>query len=371
MAHELEFANGTARMFSVVRSASDTPWHKEGVYLDSPPTVVEAMAAAQMNYTVDKLRLHLPDHQDAAGTITRGRATDVFSLVRSSDGKILSGTGTVTKVYSVLQPAEAFQFFQPFLDAGEASLETAGVLRDGQVIWALAKLNRDPSVIVGDDVVQKYILLSNSYDGKSSIRCGFSPVRVVCANTLAMAVSDSGSALMKVKHSTNMHENLEKVREIMNAANAKFEASAEQYRFLASRQISKADLDKYVEIVFTPPKAEVVQEVVDVDPVTAALARAGMKSDKVEKETRTEKFSRERADIIKHLFEKGKGNDMAGVKGTHWAAYNAVTEYLTHMRPRMDRSDRLESLTFGTKAGGSAAISGLALGVALQLASAA
>jgi hypothetical protein len=82
-----------------------------------------------------------------------------------------------------LQNKDAFAWFQPFLDAREAALHTAGSLRQGSRIWVLAKLNRDPLVIAEGDEVEKFLLLSHGHDGSLAVRCGFTPVRVVCANT--------------------------------------------------------------------------------------------------------------------------------------------------------------------------------------------
>src|SRR5215469_1870570 len=103
---------------------------------------------------------------------------------RTSDARVL---GEVGPRYALLQNQDAFAWFQPFLDAREAALHTAGSLRSSSRIWVLAKLNRDPLVIAEGDEVEKYILLSHGHDGSLAIRCGFTPIRVVCANTLAMA----------------------------------------------------------------------------------------------------------------------------------------------------------------------------------------
>jgi hypothetical protein len=83
------------------------------------------------------------------------------------------------------------------------------------------------------DEVEKYLLLSHGHDGSLAVRVGFTPVRVVCANTLSMAHGSDASKLIRVRHSKSLHENLANIREVMNLANAEFEATAEQYRLLA------------------------------------------------------------------------------------------------------------------------------------------
>ena len=88
---------------------------------------------------------------------------------------------------TILQNRDAFKWFQPFLDAKEAALHTAGSLREGSRIWVLAKLNRDPLVIAPGDEVEKFVLLSHGHDGSLAVRVGFTPIRVVVPNTLALA----------------------------------------------------------------------------------------------------------------------------------------------------------------------------------------
>src|SRR6185295_11897446 len=127
-----------------------------------------------------------------------------------------------------------------------AQIETAGSLRQGKRVWVLAKINRDPLVIKGNDVVEKYVLLSNSHDGTLAVRVGFTPIRVVCNNTLSMAINSEASKLIRIKHTKNVVSNLESVQEIMNLADQEFQATAEQYRMLTRKDINSKDLEKYI-----------------------------------------------------------------------------------------------------------------------------
>src|SRR5262249_54293695 len=135
-----------------------------------------------------------------------GKKAPAFAAVRTDKGSIL---GVVGEKYRPLQNAEAFKWFQPFLDAGQASLETAGSLAEGKKVWVLAKLNRSPVVIGSGDEVEKFLLLSNGHDGSLAVRVGFTPIRVVCANTLGMAHCGGESQLIRLKHSRHVAENLE------------------------------------------------------------------------------------------------------------------------------------------------------------------
>ena len=120
---------------------------------------------------------------------------------RKTDGKVL---GVVGPKYHVLQNRDAFRWFEPFLAAKEAALNTAGSLAEGSRIWVLAKLNRAPLVIAQGDEIEKFILLSHSHDGRLAVRVGFTPIRVVCANTLALAHKKDASNLIRLKHTKDL-----------------------------------------------------------------------------------------------------------------------------------------------------------------------
>jgi len=309
MAHELEMVDGQAQMFYKGKA----PWHRLGTFIEQNKelTCEDAIVAAGLDWKVETRPLFLEDGTKAPSN----------AVVREDNNKIL---GVVGQGYKPLQNKEAFNFFDPFIKSGEASFETAGSLKDGKRIWALAKINSEPIQIAKGDDIEKYILLSNGHDGKLAVRVGFTPVRVVCSNTLSMSHENNSSQLMRLKHTGNLQENLEKVREIMNVANQQFEATAEQYKFLANKTVSSADLDRYVKLVFVGEKY-VEMEKMGLNPANQILAK------------------------IIPLFEKGRGNDMASIKGTAWAAYNAVNEYLQYERGNDDET-RLDKLWFGDAA---------------------
>ena len=152
----------------------ETPWHGLGNKVDDGVNVNDAIVAAGLDWEVG-----LKDLQTIDGVPVSHRAT-----YRKSDGSIL---GVVGPRYTPLQNRDAFDWFQPFLDANECAIHTAGSLHYGQKVWVLAQLNRDNSEIVSGDEVCKFILLSNSHDGTTAIRVGYTPIRVVCVNTLAFA----------------------------------------------------------------------------------------------------------------------------------------------------------------------------------------
>jgi phage/plasmid-like protein (TIGR03299 family) len=304
--------------------AGATPWHGLGHPLEVAdlydwPSVCQKSG---LDWSVELVSLQTADTQ---------AKVESKAVRRTSDGRIL---GVVGPRYTVLQNRDAVQWFQPFLDAREAALHTAGSLRQGSRIWVLAKLNRDPLVIAPGDEVEKYLLLSHSHDGSLAVRIGFTPVRVCCANTLAMAHSSDASKLIRLKHTKDVLENLANIREVMDLANQEFEATAEQYRLLARKDINQADLLRYVRTVL------------------------GVKDDE-EPSTRMKSVIEE----IIRLAESGNGNDLPAVSGTYWSSYNGFTQWLSYNRGRSPET-RLNSLWFGD----SAALNQHALEVALDMA---
>ncbi len=300
MAHEVE----TMAYFGQL------PWHGLGTALEEGDLYdwQAASKKAGLDWSVDMVPLVTADTQ---------AKVDQRAVRRTSDSKVL---GVVGPRFHVLQNKDAFGWFQPFLDAKEAALHTAGSLRGGSRIWVLAKLNRDPLVIAQGDEVEKFVLLSHGHDGSLAVRAGFTPIRVVCQNTLSMAHGSDASKLIRVKHTKDVLENLTNIREVMDLANAEFEATAEQYRLLARKSINQADLRRYVKAVF---KVE----------------------DDQEGSTRLKNIMEE----IIGLAEAGRGNDLPSVRNTLWTAYNGVTEYLGYNRGRSE-DNRLNSLWFGDSA---------------------
>src|SRR5262245_31470634 len=304
MAHQLEMTNGQACMFYT----GQAPWHGLGQQLHGRPTVREAITASGLDWDVELVPLVTGDaHEPAPARAVR----------RTTDRRLL---GVVGPAYHALQNRDAFAFFQPFLDAGLAALHTGGSLCGGRKVWLLARIEREPLVIGAGDEVHKFVLLSNSHDGTTSVRVGFTPVRVVCANTLALAHADrAGGKLIRVRHTRRLADNLDALREVIDLADQEFTATAEQYRRLREKGVNQNDLARYVREVF-----------------------------RIEGATPNGQQRRILESCFR-LFEEGRGADLPGARGTLWGAYNAVTEYLGYERGR-GQDTRLASLWFGDSA---------------------
>ena len=303
-------AHGVEKMFAVRKA----PWHKLGVLLDSPPTIEEGIRIAGLDWKVERRPMKYialdGSMQDAS---TR-------AVVRRDTGAKL---GEVGPAWTPLQNDKAFSFFQPFLDAHEAALECAGSLFGGEKVFVLAKIGGTDEIVKGD-AVERYILLSNSHSG-GAVFAGFTPTRVVCNNTLQMAVGNKAGALLKLRHVQSIEDALDVVQKTMVLANSRFEATAAQYRALAKVACSDSRLAELVQVVFKPQKEtepEAEEQSEDKDTCSRVLPSVEM------------------------LFSDGAGSEIPGVRGTLWGAYNAITEYLTHERGR-SAERRLANLWFG------------------------
>jgi phage/plasmid-like protein (TIGR03299 family) len=288
--------------------AGATPWHGLGTQINEETGFWDAFELAGLDWTAKTEPLYRAS----------GEQVPAQCVYRDSDNSLL---GVVGPRWTPLQNVDAFKVFEPLVDSGDMSIHTAGSLHNGRRVWALCQLNLSNDEIARGDEVSKFVLLSNSHDGKLAVHFGWTPIRVVCANTEAMARASSESKLIRVLHHKNVKENVEKLRDVMDLAKQDFAATTEQYRFLASRQINKADLNKYVRILLKT-KPEVKDE---------------------DLPTRTKNTINE----IVGLFEAGRGNNLPGVSGTYWAAYNGFSEYLNHTRGR-NTNNRMDSLWFGT-----------------------
>ncbi|MDD4195528.1 MAG: DUF932 domain-containing protein [Syntrophorhabdaceae bacterium] len=296
------------------------PWHGLGkkILEGKKLSIAEAIVAAGLNWDVELRPLYTQNGPKFESV------RDRYAVCRQKDGAAL---GVVGSDYTPLQNKEAFAWFQPFLDTGDVTIETAGSLKGGSIVWVLAQIGAGELHVSEKDQIAHYILLSNSHDGSLSVRVGFTPIRVVCNNTLSLAHESHASKLLRVKHTARVIENLEHIRQIMDLAHKEFYATIEQYRVLREIEISRNDLERYVRIVFDLP----------------------------------ETGGKELIPNVAYLLESGRGSKEAGK--TYWGAYNAVTEYLNYFRGKTQDS-RLSSLWFGD----SSVVNKKALHVAIEMA---
>jgi phage/plasmid-like protein (TIGR03299 family) len=293
----------------------DVPWHGLGKRVPARATSAEMIAAAGLDWKVEKRPAR------GAKLNKKGEASryELIRVPRPDEEEIL--LGVVSKRYEPLQNEEAFAFFDPIVGQNKACFETAGALGDGERIWAMAKMPDAIEVVRGDDCY-KYLLLSNTHDGQGSVTIKFTSIRVVCQNTLMLALNN-GAKAFTVRHSKRMADRLEEVADILRIAREVYEESASIFRQMAKVQLDAAALAEYLDLVF---------------PKTAGQKERGEEP--------------ERWTHVRETFETLPDLNLPGVKGTLWAAYNAITRFedYKHSRNEEDSSERLERMWFGSSA---------------------
>lgn len=189
MSAELDYSKG----FAAIAYRGETPWHGEGQTISSNDTIETMLAKAGLDYAINEEDIFF-DYNGAMTKVDNRKA-----LIRSDNGaffSIMSERG-----YHVRQPKEIVEFFRDLCDFGGYEIETLGALFDGKKVWCLAK-SKSHEGNIGDDLINPYILLADSYDGSLATTCQATSVRVVCNNTLSYSVNSKQGNKIKVKHSS-------------------------------------------------------------------------------------------------------------------------------------------------------------------------
>jgi phage/plasmid-like protein (TIGR03299 family) len=295
-----------AHMVETMAYAGEVPWHGLGKRVLPDLTPEQMMEEAGVNWTVRKV----PAFANVDG---RNVPVDRAALVRDSDGKVLSVVGTD---WNPVQNSEAFEFFNDFVAAGDMEMHTAGSLRDGQIVWALAKVKDSFSLAGGRDQVDSYLLFTNPQMYGKSIDVRFTPIRVVCNNTLTLSLNTKSDNMVKVSHRTEF--NADQVKETLGIAHDKMSKYKEMGAFLSSKRYTGDTIVEYFKNVFPL--------------VTNA------------DEGKARKDISKGASTALDILESQPGADFA--PGSWWNAYNAVTYYTDHLAGRTADS-RLTSAWYG------------------------
>ena len=292
----------------------ETPWHRLGTAVESHVRAEQMMCAANLDWQVQK------EPAPGARLLAPRRIYDRYIVLRDPVGDETEAVALaiVGKEYEPLQNVDAFTFFEPFIDNGWAEFHTAGALGNGERVWVLARLS-EHMVIHGDDPIDRFLLLSNSHDGSSAVTVRFTPIRVVCQNTLSLAQAD-GTGVVSVRHTRKIRDNLKKTQAqaLKRLSDAVFARAESLFARMAERSMAPAAVDGYLETLF--PRTR-LQETQGLEPT-----RWGRVKQILDDETVTPSATRE----------------------TLWALYNAVVRDEDYRRTReMTRDARLERVWFG------------------------
>ncbi len=309
MSHDLMMRDGEARQAAMFY-VGERPWHGLGVRLDGPPTAAEAITAAGLNWRVVKAPLYVVSGHRVHTVANR------YALVRADrlGADQCPAFAIVTGQYEPLQNRDAFRFFDPLVREFRAEYHTAGALGNGERVWVLVRL---PDVIrVGrDDVVEKFLLLTTTHDGSGAVQVLFTPIRVVCQNTLSQAL-ERGRGL-RVPHTRDLEFGMAGAREVVLRALRHYHDTAQAFERMRAFRLDQVLLQQYLATVFPDPAPGAVP-----DGDAAAVARR-------REQTRARRYWAEA------LFAEGEGNQAPDVRGSLWAAYNGVTELVDHGAARL------------------------------------
>ena len=292
-------------MIETMAYAGETPWHGLGKKVPADLSPEQMLVTAGLDWEVHKV----PAYAKLDGEeISTGKS----ALIRSSDKSVLD---VVSNSWMPVQNQQAFEFFNDFVLEGDMEMHTAGSLKDGQVVWALAKV-KESFELFGGDKVDSYLMFTNPHKFGQSIDVRFTPIRVVCNNPLTLALSEKGDRVVKCTHKTAF--DAEAVKQTLGIANNQLQKYKTMASFLGSKRYNDDKLKNYFKEIF---------------PVIKQFG----------KETAIKEQSKV-AKIALDVIHTQPGSKFA--EGSWWQAFNAVT-YLVDHKIGKTQEGRLASSWFG------------------------
>ena len=307
-----------------------SPWHGLGNRLSPKQPLEVWQREAGMDWKIQDSPVHFKS--DSIGTLGSIHTFPEQKVLYRSDTK--APLSVVSNRYQVVQPREVLEFYRDLTEVSGYELETAGVLKGGRKFWALARTGQG-TALKGNDQVNGYLLLATSCDGTLATTATPTTVRVVCNNTLTIALDDTTKAI-KVPHSTRFDP--QAVKKQLGIAVSQWDAFMHRMRMLSERKVQWHEAVGFF--------MEVLCDASPNSPLPAVL-------------------SNERAlHKVQSLYEgQGRGSTLESARGTAWGLLNAVTEYVDYERRARSNEYRMDSAWFGQ----GAALKQKALKFALQL----
>lgn len=325
-----------AHLIETMAYAGDTPWHLLGHQLP-PKQPLEIWAQkAGMDWTICETPVHYMSER--TGGIQALKSFEEQKVLYRSDTK--SALSVVGSRYQVVQPQAVLEFYRDLTEVSGYEMETAGVLKAGRKFWALARTGQR-TVLKGSDTVEGYLLLATSCDGSLATTVTPTTVRVVCHNTLTMAISGASSNAIRVPHNTSFDAGA--IKHQLGIAVSQWDNFMHRMKLLSERKVKTKEVEAYIQrVLYKPELNRATASKADAHSLPRALA----------------------AGKVLELYEgKGRGAELAAARGTTWGLLSAMTEYVDHERRARSREYRLDSAWFGQ----GAALKQRALDHALEL----
>jgi phage/plasmid-like protein (TIGR03299 family) len=312
----------------MLMTAGELPWHQLGTNVDKACSWAEASQFSHLGWKVKKLAAHY----DWNGNKIESKET--FVIVREDTGKQL---GTVGAKYKPIQNEEAFQFVDGVLGEYGARFETAGALYAGEKVFMTAHFPRQGFTINGGDRQEAFVAFTNTHDGSGAAACFPTSVRIVCKNTQRLALSGRNGKGISIRHTGNVKDKIKDAREALGLAVTGFE----EYKEAAEAMYHKTcDVKHYANDVL-----DAVLEVTAAQAMKGADAlAAALKVTEAQRELAAKSFERKierRGEILEDILTRYEQNTngIGGIRGTTWAAFNAVTEHADHAKSGREAKD--------------------------------
>jgi phage/plasmid-like protein (TIGR03299 family) len=307
-----------------------TPWHQLGNQLPAKQSIEVWAQKAGMDWEIrDTPVRYMTEQAGALGSIM---SFDDQKVLYRSDTK--AALSVVSSRYQVVQPKAVLEFYRDLTEVSGFELETAGVLKEGKKFWALAKTGKE-TVLKGNDTVKGYILLATSCDGTLATTATPTTIRVVCNNTLTIALNGASSAI-KVPHSTSFDP--QAVKKQLGIAVSSWDSFMYRMKTLSERKVKSHEaMNYFLKVICNTDN--------HVDPAQGLMNERALKA-------------------VQALYDgKGQGSELASASGTAWGLLNAITQFTDHERRARSQEYRLDSAWFGQ----GASLKQRALDHALQL----
>lgn len=320
-----------AHLIEQMAYVGTTPWHGLGSRLSPQQPLEIWQREAGMNWQIQESPVHFK--ADSVGTLGTIHSFPEQKVLYRSDTK--AALSVVSQRYQVVQPRDVLEFYRDLTDVSGYELETAGVLKGGRKFWALARTGQT-AALKGNDEVNGYLLLATSCDGTLATTATPTTVRVVCNNTLTVAL-DGGANAIKVPHSTRFDS--QAMKKQLGIAVSQWDEFMYRMKNLSERKVQWPEAMSYFMNVLcnTSPNSPL--------PTVLPNERALRK--------------------VQSLYEgQGRGSTLESAQGTAWGLLNAVTEYVDHERRARSSEYRMDSAWFGQ----GATLKQRALNAALKLA---
>lgn len=296
-----------AHMVETMAYAGEVPWHGLGKRVLPDLTPDQMLVEAGLDWEVET---HPLTYRYKGDNFKSGDS----ALIRSSDGSYLS---TISDDWKPVQNHTAFEFFNEFVMSGDMEMHTAGSLKDGKMVWALAKV-KDTFEVTSGDAVESFLLFSNPHEYGKCIDIRFTPIRVVCNNTLTLAVNTAADKVVRKNHRAEF--DAENVKGMLGIAHKKMEAYKEMAQFLSSKRFNPADINSYFGQVF-PSLSKKYADAILID---STLSRPAKEA--------------------KSYLDEQPGAEYG--EGSFWQLFNAATYYIDHKAGRSEDT-RLTSAWYG------------------------